>query len=81
MNFYDYLEIQPRDNNRFLISSDRYENIRSMEDVLNLNRKVVQLGETFHKPVVATGDVHFLDPEDEIYRTIIQSTLGMGSDK
>ncbi len=81
VQFYDYLEIQPRDNNKFLISSDRYENIRSMEDVLNLNRRIVQLGETFHKPVVATGDVHFLDPEDEIYRTIIQSTLGMGSDK
>ena len=81
VKFYDYLEIQPRDNNKFLIASDRYENITSMEDILNINRRIVQLGEQFHKPVVATGDVHFLDPEDEIYRSILQDTMGMNDEE
>jgi DNA polymerase-3 subunit alpha (Gram-positive type) len=81
VRFYDYLEIQPRDNNRFLLTNERYENFNTEEDLLNLNRKVVALGEQFGKPVVATGDVHFLDPEDQIYRTIIQSSMGMGADK
>ena len=79
VQFYDYLEIQPRDNNRFLIASERYEQIRSEEDVLDLNRRVVALGEQFGKPVVATGDVHFMDPEDQIYRTILQDSMGMGA--
>ena len=72
-NFYDYLEIQPLSNNEFMIESERIENVHSFEDIKNLNRKVVELGETFHKPVVATCDVHFLDPEDEIYRRIIMA--------
>ncbi len=75
VKFYDYLEIQPRDNNKFLIASERYEQINSMEDVLDLNRTVVKLGEQFHKPVVATCDVHFMDPEDQIYRAILQDTM------
>ncbi len=73
VNFYDYLEIQPLSNNEFMIESERIENVHSEEDIRNLNRKVVELGETFHKPVVATCDVHFLDPEDEIYRRIIMA--------
>jgi len=73
VNFYDYLEIQPLSNNEFMIESERIENVHSAEDIRNLNRKVVELGETFHKPVVATCDVHFLDPEDEIYRRIIMA--------
>ncbi|MDD5939466.1 MAG: PolC-type DNA polymerase III [Lachnospiraceae bacterium] len=81
VSFYDYLEIQPRENNSFLIASEHYENITSMEDILNINRKIVKLGEEFHKPVVATGDVHFLDPDDQIYRTIIQNALGMGAEE
>ncbi len=72
-NFYDYLEIQPLTNNEFMIESERIENVHSFEDIKELNRKVVELGETFHKPVVATCDVHFLDPEDEIYRRIIMA--------
>ncbi len=72
-NFYDYLEIQPLSNNEFMIESERIENVHSFEDIKDLNRKVVELGETFHKPVVATCDVHFLDPEDEIYRRIIMA--------
>ena len=76
VQFYDYLEIQPLGNNRFMILSDKVENINSEEDIRNMNRKIVELGEAFHKPVVATCDVHFLDPEDEIYRRIIMAGKG-----
>ncbi len=76
VNFYDYLEIQPLGNNRFMIESDRVPSINSMEDVRNVNRKIVALGEEFNKPVVATCDVHFLDPEDEVYRRIIMAGKG-----
>ncbi len=81
VDFYDYLEIQPRANNRFLIDSDRYEDIQSEEDVLDINRQIVKLGEQYGKPVVATGDVHFLDPEDEIYRSIIQDSMSMNREE
>ena len=76
VNFYDYLEIQPTGNNRFMIASDRIENVRSEEDIQNLNRRIVHLGEQFSKPVVATCDVHFLDPADEVYRRIIMAGKG-----
>ena len=81
VNFYDYLEIQPRGNNMFMIDSDRYPEVRSEEDVLAFNKKIVALGEQFNKPVVATCDVHFLDPQAQIYRTIIQDGLGMGAEE
>ncbi len=74
--FYDYLEIQPLGNNAFMIESDRVRNVNSMEDIQNLNKRIVELGEQFHKPVVATCDVHFLDPEDEVYRRIIMAGKG-----
>ena len=70
-SFYDYLEIMPLGNNQFLIDDEDYDNINSKEDLMDLNRKVIELGEKMEKPVVATGDVHFLAPEDEIYRRII----------
>lgn len=76
VNFYDYLEIQPLGNNKFMIESEKITNINSMEDVMEMNRKIVRLGEQFHKPVVATCDVHFLNPEDEIYRRIIMAGQG-----
>ena len=75
-DFYDYLEIQPTGNNEFMIRSEKYPDIQTEEDLQNLNRKVVKLGEKLHKPVCATCDVHFLDPEDEIYRRIIMSCKG-----
>jgi len=75
-DFYDYLEIQPVGNNRFMILSDKHPEIQSVEDIQNVNRQIVRLGEQFHKPVVATCDVHFLDPEDEIYRRIIMAGKG-----
>jgi DNA polymerase III, alpha chain, Gram-positive type len=76
VDFYDYLEIQPIGNNRFMVASERHRNINSEEDLIALNKRVVKLGEQFRKPVVATCDVHFLDPEDEVYRRIIMTGKG-----
>ena len=76
VNFYDYLEIQPCGNNKFMIASEKVRTINSIEDIQEVNRRIVKLGEQFHKPVVATCDVHFLDPEDEIYRRIIMAGKG-----
>ncbi|MCR5093262.1 MAG: PolC-type DNA polymerase III [Lachnospiraceae bacterium] len=82
VRYYDYLEVQPIGNNRFMIADERrYENITSEEDIRDINRRVLELGRTFRKPVVATCDVHFLDPEDEIYRTIIMSGKAMDSEE
>jgi DNA polymerase-3 subunit alpha (Gram-positive type) len=79
VNFYDYLEIQPLANNAFLIN-DEESFIKSEDDLREMNRRIVKLGERFHKPVVATSDAHFLNPEDEIYRSIILAGKGMGSE-
>ncbi|MCM1045899.1 MAG: PolC-type DNA polymerase III [Candidatus Gastranaerophilales bacterium] len=76
VSFYDYLEIQPCGNNQFMIASEKIRAVNSLEDIQNLNKKIVALGEQFHKPVVATCDVHFLNPEDEIYRRIIMDGRG-----
>ncbi len=78
VNFYDYLEVQPLGNNRFMIESDKISNVNSEEDLKEINRRIVHLGEQFNKPVVATCDVHFLDPEDEVYRRIIMAGKGFG---
>ncbi len=82
INFYDYLEIQPLGNNQFMIDSPKVENIHSLEDIRNINRKIVELGEKYGKPVVATCDVHFIDPADSAFRKIIMAAEGFSdSDK
>lgn len=76
VSFYDYLEIQPIGNNLFMIESEKIPQIQSKEDLMEMNRKIVRLGEQFHKPVCATCDVHFINPEDEVYRRIIMAGKG-----
>lgn len=75
-NFYDYFEIQPLGNNRFMIEDEKYENIHSDEDLIAINKKIIALGDHYNKLVVATCDTHFLNPEDEVYRRIIMSAKG-----
>ena len=75
VEFYDYLEIQPLGNNAFMLR-DEDSPIETEEDIININKRIVKLGEDFGKLVVATCDVHFLDPEDEIYRRIIMAGKG-----
>ena len=74
VNFFDYLEIQPIGNNEFM--TRKKENPCTVEDLQNYNKRIVELGRLFNKPVVATCDVHFLDPEDSIYRAIIMKSKG-----
>ena len=74
--FYDYFEIQPLGNNHFMLESDKFSDIQTVEDLQNMNRKIIELGEKFKKPVVGTCDVHFLDPGDEVYRRIIMAGKG-----
>ena len=75
VEFYDYLEIQPIGNNEFMLESDKFAQT-TKEDLQEINRKIVKLGEQFNKMVVATCDVHFLDPQDEVYRRIIMANKG-----
>lgn len=77
-NFYDYLEIQPLGNNQFMIESQKITKVQNEEDLKEINRKIVALGERFNKPVVGTCDVHFMNPEDEVYRRIIMAGKGFG---
>lgn len=71
--FYDYLEIQPNGNNEFLLRNGKLSNKGQLDAI---NKRIVELGRKLNKPVVATGDVHFLEPEDEIYRRIIMAGQG-----
>ena len=71
--FYDYLEIQPLGNNEYLV---RDGILKNKDEIININRKIVNLGEKLGKLVCATCDVHFMDPEDEIYRRILQAGQG-----
>lgn len=75
VSFYDYLEIQPTGNNAFMLRQEGTP-YKTMQDLEELNKRIVRLGEVYDKPVCATCDVHFLNPEDEVYRRIIMSGKG-----
>ena len=81
VDFYDYLEIQPLGNNKYQIESDKFPDINSFDDIISINKKIVELGDAYGKLTCATCDVHFLNPEDEIYRRIIQYGKGMAEEQ
>jgi len=76
--FYDYLEIQPICNNMFMLYGDK-PRAKSVDELRDYNRTIIELGKELQKPVVATGDVHFLDPEDEVFRHILLTSKGFES--
>ncbi len=75
-SFYDYIEIQPLGNNRFLLDSADYPQIQSYSDLENLNKKLIHIADKISRPVVATCDVHFIDKDDSIFRTILMAGQG-----
>ena len=77
-SFYDYLEIQPVGNNEYMILSQRdgCENIDSFDDIMEINKRIIHLGDELGKKTVATGDVHFLNKNDAKFRAILQAGQG-----
>ncbi|MGK0466398.1 PolC-type DNA polymerase III [Clostridium sp.] len=73
VKFYDYLEIQPLLNNKFMIKNGT---VKDENELMDINKKICDLGEKYNLPVVATGDVHFLEPTDEVYRRILMAGKG-----
>ena len=75
-SYYDYLEIQPTGNNNYLIRDPRFPNITCVEDLQDINKQILALGDELGKLTVATCDVHFLNPEDALARKILQAGMG-----
>ena len=77
-SFYDYVEVQPVGNNRFMVRSDdeKFEDVRSDIDLQNHNRRLINIADRLNKMVVATGDVHFMEEKDSVYREILMTTMG-----
>ena len=77
-SFYDYLEIQPDGNNKFMLTTEKppYDRIHTAEDIKDINRFIVKLGEDLGIPVCATGDVHFMDKTDAQFGSVIQASMG-----
>ncbi len=73
IKFYDFLEIQPITNNKFLI---REKKLADEEDIKNINKQIYKIGKRFLKPVIATGDIHFLKPTDKIFRQVLMAGQG-----
>ncbi|MCG8484548.1 MAG: PolC-type DNA polymerase III [Clostridia bacterium] len=71
--YYDYLEVQPLGNNQFLIDQGR---VKDEEELKDINRAIITLGEQYNKPVVATSDAHYVEPEDGMYRKILMAGQG-----
>ena len=72
-DFYDYLEIQPVDNNAFMLANGK---VKSLDEIREINKRIIAIGDQLDKIVVATADVHFLNPEDEVYRRILMAGNG-----
>lgn len=72
VKFYDFLEVQPVSNNYYLVEQNKNPDLRSKEDLVAINNKIMELGEKYGKPVVATSGAKFLNPEEEIFRKIIR---------
>lgn len=75
-SFYDYLEIQPCGNNEYMLRSEKFPDVKSVEDIRNFNRKVIHVADALGKMTVATCDVHFIDPGDAKYRAILMAGQG-----
>ena len=75
-NFYDYLEIQPIHNNDFLVRSEEFPSVNNDDDLRQINIRVAELAKKLNKPLIATCDVHFLNPGDSLYRTILMNGKG-----
>ncbi|MCR5202311.1 MAG: PolC-type DNA polymerase III [Lachnospiraceae bacterium] len=79
VRYYDYLEVQPLGNNRYLVdNTEKYKNIQDEQDLIDINRKIIKLGEEYQKLVCATCDIHFLNPEDSVYRQIMMAAKKFG---